>query len=273
MSVSLVIPSRGRPELLGQAVNAALSNATLDTTRIVVGLDTDDETTARIELPIGVIRSIAEREDSLGAKYNRCQRAHRADLYVLGSDDVAMITPGWDAKLDECAKIFPDQIGAIYFSDMPGVFQAGQAVTHRLVVLMGYLCQPYTPFWWHDTWLDEIAQMIGRIVKPSPDVRMEAIGPIAKSRGLREIAYWAKFFDNTRPQRREIADLIIEVMNHKAWARIRADMMLPMFEYRNSILRNPDKAASFEQNNGFDAPADERYLRIKAVAAEILKAA
>lgn len=275
MTVSLVIPSRGRPDLLRQSVDAALASSFLSSTRIVVGLDSDtnDKIDANLLWSSKTIVSVEDREDSLGAKYNRCQRAHEADLYVLGSDDVAMVTPGWDEQLEKTAKVFPDQIGVVYFADMPGVFQAGQAVTHRLVELMGYLCQPYTPFWWHDTWLHEIAAMIGRIVKPSPDVRMEAIGPVAQSRGLRDVGYWAKFFDDTRPMRRATAGRIINVMDHKSWARICADMMRPAFEHSNSILRDPEKAKSFEVNNGFDAPADARYLRIKAAAAEMLKAA
>ena len=225
-----------------------------------MALDTDDEVSQDFyPWDDKIIVSYKAREDSIGEKYNRCQRIHRADLYVIGCDDTVISTPGWDWMLLNAAGVFDDGIAIVYFGDTPGVFQAGIAVSHDLVEEMGYFCPPYFSYWWSDTWLHEIGSMIGRIVKTN--VEIEHIGPIKASRGVRDIPFWAKFFDDTRPWRREIAERILSK---------RLDRLSVEFEQGNSKLRNADSAALIETEFGFDAPESERYLRLKGEAERLI---
>lgn len=274
MKVTLCVATRGRPSLLRQSLTATLGTSVCDETRIVVGCDEDaspDERPWEITND-KIVVSVAPREDSLGAKYNRCQRAAPADLYVVGCDDTVIATPGWDARLLEVAAMFTDRLGIIYFGNIPGVFKPGIAVTHGIVEHAGYFMQPYTPFWWHDTWIDEIGHMIGRIVRADLDV--VPIGKIGASRGCREIDFWARFFDETRPLRRQTADGIIDASNDQPWRKLQLRQNLPFLEHgflqRNSNLRSPDEARKLEAIYGFDAPADERYMRVKTAALNLL---
>lgn len=276
-TVSLCIASRGRPGMLAQTAAASDAAATLDATRVVIGVDRDqvpDVITARLLLAAGprFVASIADREDSLGAKYNRIQGAHAADLYVCGCDDTIIPTPGWDAKLLRAAAGFKDGIGIVYFGHVPGAFQPGIAVTHKLATLMGGMFNPHFPFWWHDTWLDEIGRMIGRIAHADVDVIQH--GPIGETRGLRDVAFWAEFFDSTRTLRvRKALDIIGQLDETRAFKDQLVGRINPLceaFRERNALLRDPDKARAFEASNSIDAPADARYERAKASAEQLL---
>lgn len=275
MSVSLCIASRGRPAMLADTIHLQLRHAVRADTRIVVALDRDDVLVegAVLNFDHRVLSSVAAREDSLGAKYNRCAAQYRADVYALGSDDVVFPTPGWDQKLQDAAELFTDGLGLIYFGKIPGVFQPGIAITQRLIDAMGYFCVPYFPYWWHDTWPDEIGHMIGRIVHA--DVAVECRqGMQGTSRGVRDIAYWARFFDETRPLRRAIAERVIAQSDDAPWRKRQLRQRMPDMEQalaqRNAGLRDPARAQQLEAHYGFDAPEDERYRRIKANAEALL---
>ena len=274
MTVCVCLASRGRPSLLNQTVKQLDQLAKLDSTIISIGLDSDDVDAHAVE-PIKRTRvSIAEREDALGEKYNRCARGIDADVFVLWADDVVTTTEGWDEKLDEAAKLFTDGMGIIYFGKIEGVLQPGIAVTRKMIDMMGFFCVPYFPYWWHDTWIDEIGRMSDRII--SVDIKMELLqGMAGKSRGVREILFWAELFDRLRDKRREVAENIIRAGDDQPWRKVqtrsRIRQVEQMVNHRNSILRDPNEAARLEKHYSFDAPADERYLRMKAKAEEMLK--
>lgn len=280
--ISLCIATRGRPELLKETVRATAKNATRPDTRIVIALDKDDPTSTGAaaaelseELGDGVIVSIVDREDSLGAKYNRAQRACRADVYVVGCDDTVISTPGWDDIFTQASKEFTDGAFLLYFGEniSKASFLPGIAISHRLVELVGFFMQPHTPFWWHDTWADEIGHMIGRIGTVSVD--MEAVGPISDTRGAREIAFWAEFFDVMRPRRVEAAKRIINALDEQPYRKRQLLGQLPkwceLFETRNSNLRDPDQAQQWERKVAFDAAPDDRYARLKQAAVTLMQ--
>lgn len=275
MKVAVCIASRGRPELLGRAVSEILEKAELPETEIIVALDDDDNADYggdwRENPKIKI--SIAPREDSLGAKYNRAKELSCADVYVMWSDDVTIITPGWDRNLISAAELFPDGMGVIYFGKIPGTLQPGIAVTAKFIERMGFFCTPYFPFWWHDTWIDEVARLSGRIVTAPVDIAPLQDLP-GKSRGVRDIAFWGQFFDALRPQRVEVARKIITDGQDPPFRKVQlAELIAPMSKMlleRNSKCSNPESAKELEKFWSFDAPADERYLRIKARAEAML---
>jgi hypothetical protein len=282
MKVNVCIASRGRYERLADTIARVLSNSVLPDTQVSIALDDDDPS----PLPRGTIGgtiapdlmrrysySIAPREDSLGAKYNRAAELYDADLYVLWSDDVYIPTGRWDEILADYAVKFEDGMGVVYFGKLEGVFQPGIAVTRGFIDRMGFFCTPYFPFWWHDTWIDEIARMSGRIIHAPVDCTQlsELKG---QSRGVREIAWWAAFFEATRPMRRKVAEGIIEAGSDQPYRKLQLRQQLSGMEkllvQRNSGLLDPQRAAQLESFYSFDAPADERYQRVKAKAQAML---
>lgn len=288
MKIAVCLATRGRQELLGRTVSRMLETSTLDDTKIIIGFDRDQADEVQIEsdnLPPEIARkvviSIEDREDSLGAKYNRLARQYAADLYVHATDDCTPDTPGWDRKLAEAAAAIPDGIGLLYFGSMGSVVEsvlpAMQAMTSGLLNLLPEFCVPYFPTWFHDTWMDEIGCMIGRIVRvPDIAVVYPDKAEATRSRGIRDIQFWAQFFEATRPIRERSARVIIESeLFQDSQARKRAllkviPQLRPHFSARNQAILDPERAKNIESSVSFDAPADERYQRIKAAAERIL---
>jgi hypothetical protein len=138
---------------------------------------------------------------------------------------------------------------------------------------MGYFIQDYTPFWWMDNWLYEIAAMIGRTHYIPMDV--EFVGPL-RTRGLRDILYWASFFDEMRVHRRAIAESILASPDLLISAERRQELfdglddMCAMFA-RSLVAMQERVSAEGAEDGGYDAPDDERYQRVKARAAKILQ--
>lgn len=268
--VVVCVASRGRPELLLRTVRATLELARREDTVVSIALDEDDVASVEaLRLAAAHPRikvSIAPREDSLGAKYNRAAAVCPGDLYVVATDDAEIATPGFDERLAAAAASLPGRLGVVYFGEMciPSALPAAFAVTRRFVETVGYLLVPHFPTWWHDTWTDEIARMSGTIARADVAVRYPDGEEAARSRGVRDVRFWAKFFEDTRPLRVAAAAAIV------------AD---PVFEGRRELVPAPsynvplldaERARHIESKVAFDAPDDERYSRIKRAAGAIL---
>lgn len=275
MNLSLLIASRGRPvDLLATVIEIDQLVARPDLLTISVALDWDDDSNP--EPPQGIrsklVWSVSEREDSLGQKYNRCAANAPADVYVLGADDNIFAAKGWDdlirAKLGE----FNDNFGFVYFGRLDGTLPTQMAIPHQIIEAQGFLFPPYWPVWFHDTWIDEIAHMTGRILWA--EIPVKEIGGRGKSRGVREISFWTTLFEGLRLGRAQIADTLSKQFN-PPWLQTqllqRREILNMFFASRMERLRNPRTAHEFEKRMSFDAPEDERYLRIKAKAEEIMR--
>ncbi len=248
-----------------------------------MGLDEDDPTLAEAQAlldvlgPERIVVSIAPREDSIGAVYNRCAAAMDADIYLNSADDFRILTHGWDAIVArEAAAAFPDGIGMIGVGPLPfpnSVLPAVEATTRGLIDKMGYFIQDYTPFWWMDNWLYEIAAMIGRTHYIPMEV--EFVGPL-QTRGLREVVYWCEFFGKMRVHRRAIAESILASPDFQVSAERRQELfdgldpVCALFEGSIEHLAELAKAEATAPV-GFDAPDDERYRRIKARSMRVLQ--
>jgi hypothetical protein len=276
-SLAYVLASRGNAEQCFKSLTETISHRCMPSTKFVVGLDDDDPQLAQYKDLLGsfpaefnVSYSVGGRPDTIGEIYNRCVAEVMADLYVNAADDLAVMTDNWDGKLLKEAERFPDGIGAIGFGIMPvpSMLPALHAVSRPLIDRMGYFLQTHTPYWWMDTWLFEIAAMIGRLIRL--DSINVGISNWQNTRGMRDLTYWAKFFDDLRVERRELAEKIIRSPSFKTDPGIKQtllgklDFLCSEFEKSNSILRNPDHAGAIMAKHAHDAPADARYDRIMA---------
>ncbi len=148
------------------------------------------------------------------------------------------------------------------------------AITDGWINTFGEMFTEWFPYWWLDTWLDELVTMSGRMVWLP--IQTQMAGGRGKTRGLRDVAWWAKFFDETRPVREAHVDALLPVLYKDALYRIpqlqrTRPLVRRAFVQRNSNLRDPAGASPYERNMSFDAPADERYLRTKARAQAFLE--
>jgi hypothetical protein len=279
--IAVCIATRGNPETLVETLCSILPYCDLPATTVVLGLDEDDPAlpdTRTVLNAIGdrrIVVSVAPREDSIGAVYNRCAAAVDADLFINGADDFKILTRGWDVLLAQAAEFFPDDIGMLGFGQMPwpSILPGVSATTRGLIEKMGYFVQPFTPYWWMDTWLYEIATMIGRSHYVPIDVEM--LGPV-RTRGLRDFTYWVSFVDDMRIHRRAIAKSILTSPEFMVSDERRQELLQNLdhvcaeFQSAHVLVRNPAHAAGVEAG-GYDAPDDERYRRIKARSMKVME--
>ena len=281
MRINACIASRGRSGDLTDIVAETIDRTELPDTKVVVALDDDDPFAVDVVnvlqgLPDKFIVSIAPREDSLGAKYNRAAAAYDADLYVLLADDMQIVTPGWDRKFAEAAALSPDGIFCIYFGNTPwpSHMPAAYAVSHKLVDMMGFFMCPHFPFWWHDTTLYEIVEFIGRSVYV--DIQISYEHNKNKTRGMRDVNHWAALFAALRAQRWEIAQRIIDspenldTPSRKEGLKIVAFQLSKWLHEKDASNRDPARGQVLETVQGYDAPNDERYQRIYQASQKLM---
>lgn len=277
MSLAVLIPTRGRNGLLANCAGQMWAACSINT-QFVLGWDTDDVRSGVHFDPLNFHLSVEPREDTLGAKYNRCAAVlPNADIYLLWADDMVITTNGFDKIIEDAAAQFTDGIGMVFFGKIEGVMQPGIAVTRKMVELMGELCDPSYAFWFQDTRLIEIGRMTDRVIDLGNTIEVKCLTELkGNSRGVRDIAFWGQYFDATRPKRRAIAERIIEAgadqPYRKTQLRKRMNAWDEIFRQANSKCSDPVQAKQLEAHYAFDAPADERYLRVKAKAeAELAK--
>lgn len=101
--------------------------------------------------------------------WNKCQEVATGPYYFLAGDDVAFRTQGWDTKFMEAFDEFPDKIAFIHGLDGSVHDDVGHG-THGMihknwVDTVGYAVPPYFSMDYIDTWLNQVADMIGRHVQ------------------------------------------------------------------------------------------------------------
>jgi len=279
MSLSILLAARGRPELLHRTLKLTLPNIVRHDTRLTVLLDDDEEYDEDIPDTIRVARhfeplvtvSVAPREDTLGAKYNRGLKIAPGSVYLVMVDYAPHVTRGFDQKILDAASVFQDHIGVVYNHMANLSFPAMNAVTHGLVKRMGHLYAPLCPYWFVDHWLDDIARMIGRIAWADVQIDTSARQPQAGktwTQEYREPAFWASFYDKLAPVRREMAQAIIDdpqfIETPQRKAILRGSY--PGIEERSVMINDHVRAMA---DTGL--PHDARYLRVKAQAERILR--
>lgn len=270
MKLAINLISRERPELLVQTVKTILGNMKVPSTVLMVSLDDDDEASinAITEFAPGLVISVEPREDGLGDKWNRALKVvPDADVYMPACDDGPIVTPGFDRRILDAAKLFPDGIGCVYNHLENASFPGITAVTKNLADKMGYIWPGYWPYWFCDHWLVDIVALIDRA--SFADVKIDCSTNRPPTMGMREPAFWANFYDAGYLARRKLAFDIINGKDFKEpdWRKEYLLRRYPLIEWRSRWINDQVRMGVAPQ---FDTvrlpPPDERYIRIKAKA-------
>jgi hypothetical protein len=280
MKLTINIATRGRPELLRMTVERTLPNIRRDDTTLMVSADEDDAATidsfksypkdGRLKL------SIKPREDSRGEKYDRALTEAPADLYLPAVDCAPILTPGFDQILLDKTALFPDGIGVVHtgFDKSRGTFPpALQAMTAKYVEKVGYIYNPEYPFWFIDHEVHDLARLIGRYFQAPIEVETAPHRP-QKTHRLRDVVYWACYYDLMALERRAKARAIITGEDFKTPDWLKADLLTNFHWIENGSWQINEfvrkNAAAIEAQRGETGPPDEGYLRAKARAEQKL---
>ncbi len=273
MAVTLNLITRGRPHLIGETIERTLENITDPATKYVISVDDDDPETIQTasQYQSNCVVLIAPREDTLGEKIDRALRVP-GSVYLTQVDYAPILTKGFDAQLLEAEARFPDGIGYIHSHLANLSFPSLIAITHKTVECTGNLGPPYFPYWFWDHWSTELAKRIGRIAYVEFEVDHYS-RRTNTTIGLRDLEFWATFYDAMAFQREEQASAMLEKMADPDWHKALLRNQWPLIHQWSTIINNMARRDAAEiQSARNTEPPDERYRRIKKNAEDVLRA-
>ena len=176
--ISLLCPTRGRSANVRRFATSARQTAQ-DRVEIVFYVDDDDlGTLAAVDEVEGV--AVIGPRIVLSECWNRCAQAANGQILGHMGDDIVFHTPGWDHIVRGAFEAHEDRICFVHGRDG---LQDERLGTHgflhrKWVDAVGYFCPPYFAHDCNDTWLTEVADLIGRRVY-LPDLHTEHLHPDA----------------------------------------------------------------------------------------------
>lgn len=266
MKLSIVLATRRRPGLLFRVVEETLKHITHPETKLLICADDDDDGTRSMQDKIKdprVIWSFKPREDTVGEKYNRVLTEAPADVYMVMVDYAPCVSGGFDQKILDAARVYPDGYAVILNWLANPSFSQLNAVTHKLAVKMGGIYPEYFPYWFVDHWLEDVAKQIGRQV--FVDVVMDCRNK-QPTMEYREPALWADLFDMLTLERRELARSIIDVLDETPARKAALIRNEPLTRDWSSKINEEVR----KMPEGSVDPNDERYMRVRKRAQEII---
>jgi hypothetical protein len=280
--IALLLPSRRRPQSLRRAIESIGATAARPEDVVaVVGVDDDDDETlelaARFRPPVPVLWSRGPRELTLGRLWNRLAAAdHGCDVLAMCCDDYTMETPGWDDNYRQAAAIMPSGYGTAWPTDAlvgDADFCTAPVITRRMMDRLGFFVPPWFPFWFHDTWLEEMGAFVAcRLPLASRIVAPDGRGT---TQNMRDLAFWARLFDATREMRMRLAMDMIDEM-YAGYQQLQVSLKFGMrgvamyYAQRNALLADPQVAAGQESGLAAGGEPGERYLAARREAETLL---
>jgi hypothetical protein len=195
--ISILCPSRGRPELANRMLNSAIQTAS-EEIEILFYLNDDDP---EIETYKKLIPSKYYKigvDQSPAYTWNRLAEECNGDIMFLMGDDAHFETLGWDMKIKSAFDQFPDKIACVY-PYVPGIKKINNphfCVHKNWINTLDYFVPPHFWHWYVDTWTRDLAIKINRYIRlddfPLPIILDPADDTVARKDrlNLRERDHW-----------------------------------------------------------------------------------
>jgi len=196
----------GRPDKLRRAVDSLVGTGLPPEVEIIIGLDAEDTASRGACLTLGKRRGVrvveARAAVTLGRKVNQLAAKARGDILMMFANDMAVRADDWHERV-----IAAVDLGSARVFCLDDPLNAGFAsfpVLRRDVVdTVGFMAAPWFPFWFTDTWWDEIGELCGE-VRPI-EVGLEYLDGRGGTMAMRDLKFWAEFFEATRGMRVDAA--------------------------------------------------------------------
>lgn len=165
--ISILLPSRGRPDNVRRLVKSVLDTADKpDDIEIIVRLDYDDPTLNDLmDNPPQNTTVFAGERVVLSEMWNECYELSKGDILMHCGDDIVFRTDGWDTAINQTFEEYPDRIVFVFGNDDSphnGNFGTHGFIHRKWAEAVGYFVPPYFSSDFNDTWLNDVAKMIGR---------------------------------------------------------------------------------------------------------------
>jgi hypothetical protein len=274
-TISVLIPERGRPDMLERLITSLLTTAGDDDhIEILVAIDADDPAwVGREPFVHSKTRYFRwPRPLTLGEKLNKLKDEARGGVLWFIANDMVMDTNGWPEKMRQAVAKLPNGIGVPYVRD---VLHPGHAsypiLTRRFVDAVGFFAPPCYPFWWLDTHLDALGILVGQHFEA--DVVVSAPEGRGKTHGLIDLPFWVEFYEALAPIRMREAIQLAEAA-HGEGSLAFADVMRGIGQrqqwcaLRTAHLSSPEFLAAWSDTAA--SPPHPEYAKVKAYAVQMM---
>ena len=220
--ISLIMATRGRPEMLAEVfVSLKTNTAQQDKTSLWIYVDADDAVTRKAiddgtlgDAGIKVHWHIGQQTSGLCETQHTLwhNSGHTSEVYMITCDDVSFGTRGWDDIVREASQGHPDGI----FLACPYDPATADTCTYpifgwRWLETLQQIFPGHFPYWYDDRWVHQIGVMAGcyeRLPVIMPPIRGKG-----KTRRMRDLPFWARFFQLSLDERKDSAKKLIDAMN------------------------------------------------------------
>jgi len=180
-TLSLIVPTRGRPQQLRSMLESVRATAKYpERLEIILVVDDDEPNislTSLLNLNIRIATGPTGR--TMGALNNDGYRASRGDYVMLLNDDVIVRTRGWDRIVYRCLRRFSDRIVLVHVNDtlMRDYLCTFPILSRAYCDLIGEICPTQYERYRIDDHIEDVFNMLAHLgVRRSvylPDVVFE----------------------------------------------------------------------------------------------------
>lgn len=260
MKISVPVASRNSPARLETSIRVLQGLASGNNEiKYIIGCDDDDlPTGVRMQQSFAddqsVILSSEKRPVSFGSIWNRCAKLWDADAFFPLGDDQICLTRNWDVVLAEAVESL--SLSYASFVSAPGAM-TNPVISGAWFKASGYIFPEYFPFWFNDTWLVEVYRFI---YGHHPMIMGGLLlgGKKGRTRGMRDLSFWAEYFFKLRPKRLAEAHRIAHALGMTPSVLSMDDPVIR--EYEENDLGFISRIPEFERDFGPEAPGPETEM-------------
>lgn len=169
--ISLLLPTRQRPEWLERLWNSALDTADKpEELELVVYIDDDDKSYDKLKLKTTNVTFVFgprlhDGEVNLSVKWNKCWEQARGDYFMHCGDDIVFRTRSWDTAIKEAIDARPGKICFAWCNDTSDESQRNEFGTHGFIHrnwtdIIGRFVPPYFVSDYNDTHFNDVARAL-----------------------------------------------------------------------------------------------------------------
>ncbi len=277
--ISVLVPYRGKPDALAACIKSLL--ATPDARiEVLVAYDDDDDTR---QMALGLTREIWdgshigaildsrlrsclwERPPTLGEKLNKLSREARGDILWFIAQDYTIEGIDWPTRFREAVQALPSGVGVLFPKDDQHPDHASfPLITRQMMEITGFFMAPWFPYWFIDTWWDELGVLSG--IHREIDVTVQHQGSRGRSIGIRDLKFWLDFFEHTRVLRAKDAREMCKI------AGLDVSQLVPRMNEcgaRIGKLHDPAMIAAWEANS--EGNLADSYAETKEAARVLME--
>lgn len=166
MRISLLLPTRQRPDALGAMYDSAMNLAEdPDNVEVICYIDDDDHSYDGLEKPR--LKKIGGPRKTISKCWNDCWKAATGEIFGHMGDDIRFRTQGWDTVVRNLFAEYPDRIVFAYGDDGLTEQNGYEFGTHGFIHknwtdVVGRFVPPYYESDYNDTHLNDVAKALGR---------------------------------------------------------------------------------------------------------------